>query len=109
MMKLFSMTLLATAASAFTPSQRLTSPSQATTTALEMAGRKPFISGNWKLNPQTKEEATSLASGIAKAITYKSPDADFALFVPYVFIDAAMQASKGKKLTIGAEVCVYKY
>ena len=67
------------------------------------ASRKPFISGNWKLNPQTKEEAVTLASDIASTITDASPDADVALFVPYVFIEAAMNAVDGK-LSVGAEV-----
>jgi hypothetical protein len=69
---------------------------------LDMA-RRPFISGNWKLNPQTREEAVQLASDIANSITPNSPDADVALFVPYVFIEAAMNAVNGK-LLVGAEV-----
>lgn len=73
-------------------------------TALEMA-RKPFISGNWKLNPTTVEEAEKLASGIASSITDKSPDADVAIFVPYVFIGAAQAAKAAdSKLMVGAEV-----
>jgi triosephosphate isomerase len=72
------------------------------TTSLE-ATRKPFITGNWKLNPQTREEAVTLASEIASAIGPDSPDADVALFVPYVFIEAAM-GSVGNKLSVGAEV-----
>lgn len=71
-------------------------------TALD-ASRKPFISGNWKLNPQTKQEATDLAKGIADAIGSDSPDSDVALFVPYVFIETAMEATGGK-IEIGAEV-----
>ena len=67
------------------------------------AERKPFISGNWKLNPQTKDEATQLAKDIADSVLPTSPDADVALFVPYVFIDAAKQAV-GDKIEIGAEV-----
>jgi triosephosphate isomerase (TIM) len=70
-------------------------------TALD--ARKPFISGNWKLNPQTKQEAIDLAKGIAGAVTDESPDADIALFVPYVFLETAMEAVGGK-VEIGAEV-----
>lgn len=67
--------------------------------------RKPFISGNWKLNPQTKDEATALGADIAAAITSDSPDCDVALFVPYVFIEAA-QGVVDNKLMVGAEgVC----
>lgn len=70
--------------------------------ALEMA-RRPFISGNWKLNPQSKQEAIKLATEIAATVTPDSPDSDIALFVPYVFIESAMEAVGGK-LQIGAEV-----
>ena len=69
----------------------------------QLEARKPFISGNWKLNPQTKGEALTLASDIAATITDDSPDAEVALFVPYVFIEAAMGAV-GDKLSVGAEV-----
>lgn len=70
--------------------------------SLDMA-RKPFISGNWKLNPQSQGEAVTLASDIAASITPASPDADVALFVPYVFIGDVMK-SVGGKLLVGAEV-----
>eukprot|EP00980_Cylindrotheca_fusiformis_P023814 scaffold11032_cov122-Cylindrotheca_fusiformis.AAC.15 len=86
-------------AAAFAPSSSLSH-----STALE-ASRKPFISGNWKLNPQTKDEAVKLASDIANSITDDTPDSDIALFVPYVFIEAALKAVDGK-LSVGAEgVC----
>lgn len=54
-------------------------------------------------NNRTKEEAVTLASEIAASVTDASPDADVALFVPYVFIETAMEAV-GDKLMIGAEV-----
>ena len=55
--------------------------SQSTSFSLQ-AVRKPFISGNWKLNPQSKDEAVALAADIAAAIGPDTPDADVALFVP---------------------------
>lgn len=71
---------------------------------LDMA-RTPIISGNWKLNPQTRDEAISLATEIAGAITDKTPKSEIALFVPYVFIEAVMGVV-GEKLNVGAEgVC----
>eukprot|EP00522_Entomoneis_paludosa_P005670 CAMPEP_0172455728 /NCGR_PEP_ID=MMETSP1065-20121228/12214_1 /TAXON_ID=265537 /ORGANISM="Amphiprora paludosa, Strain CCMP125" /LENGTH=286 /DNA_ID=CAMNT_0013208199 /DNA_START=95 /DNA_END=955 /DNA_ORIENTATION=- len=100
-MKLTLAASLLSAACAFTPAPTATRSSGS---ALDMA-RKPFISGNWKLNPSSKEEATQLASEIANAVLPTSPDADVALFVPYVFIDAAKEAVGGK-IEIGAEaVC----
>jgi Triosephosphate isomerase len=71
-------------------------------TLLEMA-RKPFISGNWKLNPQTRDEAIQLAEEIAASVTPSSPDADVALFVPYPFLDAVI-SKVGDKVLIGGEV-----
>jgi len=73
--------------------------------ALEMA-RTPFISGNWKLNPKSRAEAVDLASDIAASITDSSPDSDVALFVPYVYIEAAQKAVEGSSVIIGAEVRV---
>uniref|UniRef100_A0A7S1ZIH7 Triosephosphate isomerase n=1 Tax=Trieres chinensis TaxID=1514140 RepID=A0A7S1ZIH7_TRICV len=100
-MKLSAVTLLATLGSAASFAPSLVGSRSSTA----LFGRKPFISGNWKLNPQTKEEAVALASEIASSITDDSPDADVALFVPYVFIETAMDAVDGK-LQVGAEgVC----
>ena len=90
---------LAATASAFAPA---TNFAGLKSTQLE-ASRTAFISGNWKLNPQTREEAVTLASEIASSIGPDSPKDDVALFVPYVFIEAAMEAVDGK-LKIGAEV-----
>jgi len=82
-----------------------TSASIRASSATRLYERKPFISGNWKLNPQSKDEAIALASGIADSITESSPDAEVAVFVPYVFIETA-QSAVGGKLSIGAEgVC----
>lgn len=98
-MKLSALTLASSiaCASAFAPSFN---GARSTT---ELNARTPFISGNWKLNPQSKAEAVTLATDIASTITDASPDAEVALFVPYVFIEAAMEAV-GDKLMIGAEV-----
>mmetsp|Transcript_1549 Transcript_1549/g.2613 ORF Transcript_1549/g.2613 Transcript_1549/m.2613 type:complete len:177 (+) Transcript_1549:82-612(+) len=73
------------------------------TSSTQLSARKPFISGNWKLNPQTKDEAIALAGAIAGAVNEESPDADVALFVPYVFIESVME-KVGDWINIGAEV-----
>lgn len=104
-MKLAIASILAGSAAAFAPTAQHQSFSSFTTTALN--ARKPFISGNWKLNPQTKDEALTLAKDIAASITDGSPDADVALFVPYVFIESAMGAVSDK-LSVGAEVRIYR-
>lgn len=68
----------------------------------QLDARKPIISGNWKLNPSTKDEALKLGAEIAASITDDSPDAEVALFVPYVFIESTMGVVDGK-LSVGAE------
>jgi triosephosphate isomerase (TIM) len=70
---------------------------------LTATSRRPFISGNWKLNPQTRDEAVQLAKDIASSVPTTSSDRDVALFVPYVFIESAMNAVD-QKLMVGAEV-----
>eukprot|EP00980_Cylindrotheca_fusiformis_P022329 scaffold9191_cov114-Cylindrotheca_fusiformis.AAC.24 len=76
------------------PSSRLT--------VTELFERKPFITGNWKLNPESKAEAVDLARGIAASITDDSP-CDAALFVPFPFIET-VQNIVGDKLIVGAEM-----
>eukprot|EP00569_Conticribra_weissflogii_P007813 CAMPEP_0171341468 /NCGR_PEP_ID=MMETSP0878-20121228/10203_1 /TAXON_ID=67004 /ORGANISM="Thalassiosira weissflogii, Strain CCMP1336" /LENGTH=285 /DNA_ID=CAMNT_0011843707 /DNA_START=49 /DNA_END=906 /DNA_ORIENTATION=- len=100
-MKLVIASLLFGGAAAFSPS--IAGVNTRTTTQLD--ARRPIISGNWKLNPQTKDEALQLGKEIAAAITEDSPEADVALFVPYVFIESTMGVVDGK-LSVGAEgVC----
>ena len=70
--------------------------------ATELFERKAFITGNWKLNPSTKQEAITLAQGIAQAATADSP-CDIALFVPFVFLETVKNIV-GDKLLVGAEV-----
>jgi len=67
----------------------------------ELNLRKPFITGNWKLNPATKEEAISLSTKIAESISQDSPDV--ALFVPFPFIEI-VQKIVGDKLSVGAQM-----
>mmetsp|Transcript_24181 Transcript_24181/g.35338 ORF Transcript_24181/g.35338 Transcript_24181/m.35338 type:complete len:294 (-) Transcript_24181:356-1237(-) len=102
-MKFFltSSVLLCTAfgtASAFS----ISSTNNARSGSTSLFARKPFITGNWKLNPGTKAEAIELASGIAASVTPDSP-CDVALFVPFPFIESAQNAV-GEKLTVGAEM-----
>jgi triosephosphate isomerase len=68
----------------------------------EIFSRKPFITGNWKLNPSSKQEAIDLATGIADAVTSDSP-CDVGLFVPFPFIET-VHSLFGDKLHVGAEV-----
>lgn len=85
----------------FTVSQRLTS-SFRTGSWSPLWARRPFITGNWKLNPSTKDEALTLAKEIAASVNEKSP-CDVALFVPFPFIECVQEAVGGR-LIVGAEV-----
>jgi Triosephosphate isomerase len=64
--------------------------------------RTPFITGNWKLNPSTRQEAVELASKIAQSVSPSYPG-DVALFVPYPFIES-VQKVVGNRLHVGVEV-----
>jgi len=99
-MKFLIASLLAGTAASFSPSITTRQQSLSVT---RLEARKPFISGNWKLNPSTKDEALTLGTEIAASITADTPDVDVALFVPYVFIESTMGVV-GDKLSIGAEV-----
>jgi hypothetical protein len=90
-------------AASFTLSPLNGSPLVRRSTQLLASARKPFITGNWKLNPQTRDEAVQLAKEISNAVGPETGDVDVALFVPYVFIESAMNAVDGK-VQIGAEV-----
>ena len=54
------------------------------------------------VNPQTKDEAVELATGIMEAVSDKSPG-DVGLFVPFPFIET-VQDIAGDKFVVGAEV-----
>ena len=103
-MKLSSSLLLASlgaSANAFV-SQQLSAAGRSFSVSTELNARKAFITGNWKLNPQTKAEAVDLARGIAAAVPDNKPS-DVGLFVPFPFIET-VQEIVGDKLVVGAEV-----
>jgi hypothetical protein len=71
--------------------------------------RQPFITGNWKLNPATKDEAIQLARDIAASVNHENANAGggpVALFVPFPFIEC-VQNIVGNKIVVGAEVGIY--
>ena len=80
--------------------QRLPSVSRSQTEL--SSARKPFITGNWKLNPATRQEAIELAKGVADAVGPSTP-ADVAIFVPFPFMEV-VQKTVGDKVMVGAEV-----
>jgi len=98
---LWLISLVATETSAFVSQQ------QKTDIATQLFARKPFITGNWKLNPQTKSDAIDLATSIANAINPDSHE-DVGLFVPFPFIET-VQKIAGNKFIVGAEVRIISF
>ena len=69
---------------------------------MNKAVRKAVISGNWKMN-KTPAEAVVLLNEIAPLV--KDAECDVVACVPYVDIAAAVEATKGTNVKIGAENC----
>ena len=53
--------------------------------------RKPFVAGNWKMNPASKAEALELAKGVCSMMTPSTPYCDVCIFVPSLYLDAVSQ------------------
>lgn len=108
--KLVSTTTSTTTTSSITTASITTSTTSSTVATAGAFGsstqlfgkRKPFITGNWKLNPATKAEAISLAQDIVASVHADTPG-DVGLFVPFPFIEAVQNVC-GDKITVGAEV-----
>ena len=69
---------------------------------MNKALRKAVIAGNWKMN-KTPAEAKALISEMAPLV--KDADCGVVLCVPYVDLQAALEASAGTNIEIGAENC----
>lgn len=62
--------------------------------------RKAVIAGNWKMN-KTPDEAKALIEEIKPLV--KDADCDVVVCVPYVDLYAALEATKGTNIKVGAE------
>lgn len=69
---------------------------------MNKATRKTVIAGNWKMN-KTPAEATELLTAMIPLV--KDADCDVIACVPYVDLQAALDATKGTNIKIGAENC----
>jgi len=67
--------------------------------------RSAVIAGNWKMN-KTPAEATALIGEMIPLV--KDADCDVVLCVPFVDLDAAMNAAKGSNIKIGAQNCHFE-
>ena len=64
--------------------------------------RKAVIAGNWKMN-KTPAETTALINEIKPLVA--NADCDVVVCVPYVDLQNALEATKGTKISVGAENC----
>ena len=69
---------------------------------MDKAKRKAIIAGNWKMN-KTPKEATALLNEITPLV--KDADCEVIACVPYVDLAAAIEATAGTNVKIGAENC----
>ncbi len=63
-------------------------------------GRRPIIAGNWKLNPDSVEQARELADAVAEGDV---GEVDVVLIPPAVFIAQVRQAVAGAGVAVGAQ------
>ena len=68
---------------------------------------KKLIVGNWKMNPETAEEAKRIASGIVK-FSKNIKKTEVVVCPPILFISAVAEASKKTKVSIGAQDAFYE-
>jgi triosephosphate isomerase len=69
---------------------------------MNKALRKAVIAGNWKMN-KTPAEAKALIEDIKPLV--KDADCDVVVCVPYVDLYAALEATAGTDIKVGAENC----
>lgn len=67
--------------------------------------RDAIIAGNWKMN-KTPAETKALINEIKPLVT--NADCKVVLCVPFVDLDAALKASEGTNIEIGAENCHFE-
>ena len=64
--------------------------------------RKAVIAGNWKMN-KTPAETTALINEIKPLVA--DADCEVIVCVPYIDLAAALEATKGSNIKVGAENC----
>ncbi|MGI6249035.1 MAG: triose-phosphate isomerase [Acutalibacteraceae bacterium] len=69
---------------------------------MNKALRKPVIAGNWKMN-NTPEQAVELIQAIKPLV--KDALCDVVVCVPFLALNAALDAAKGSNISVGAQNC----
>ncbi|MBQ0071640.1 MAG: triose-phosphate isomerase [Spirochaetales bacterium] len=70
--------------------------------ALEKAGRRPYIAGNWKMN-LVPSEAKKYAAELAAAYKAAGADCKCMIACPYVDLPGVVEAVKGSDIIVAAE------
>jgi triosephosphate isomerase len=66
------------------------------------APRRPFVAGNWKMNPQSTREAVGLAMAVRKR-TAELRSVDIAVAPPYVALPAVRETLAGGHVAVAAQ------
>ena len=72
---------------------------------MDKTKRNAIIAGNWKMN-KTPSETTALINEMKPLVA--DADCKVVLCVPFVDLDAALKASEGSNIEIGAENCHFE-
>ncbi|EKX31363.1 hypothetical protein GUITHDRAFT_166901, partial [Guillardia theta CCMP2712] len=96
------------AAAAFQLPSRLSlrTQRQASKQNICMTSRRPFIAGNWKMNPESIEEAAKLAAGVVEGSKGSKPQV--AIFVPHAYLYTVGDTVKGSDVELGAQSVYYE-
>lgn len=73
---------------------------------MTMAGRRPIVAGNWKMNT-TLGEATHLAAGVRDAVAGRA-GADVVLCPPFISLAAVRDAVASSSIGLGAQNCHFE-
>jgi len=72
-----------------------------------MDGRKPFMGGNYKLNPKTVAEAVKLATETAQLVRGVT-EVDIAIFPPHPFLVPVYSKIEATNVKLGGQNCYYE-
>mmetsp|Transcript_24046 Transcript_24046/g.49734 ORF Transcript_24046/g.49734 Transcript_24046/m.49734 type:complete len:285 (-) Transcript_24046:521-1375(-) len=89
-------------ASAFAPSTSVL-PSARRSVRASLAMRDSYMAGNWKLNPESLDDAKALAKEVVEASS--DMPGESAVFVPFPYLGAVGDVLEGSKVQLGAQDC----
>lgn len=71
-------------------------------------GRRPFMGGNWKLNPKTVSSATSLATDVGKLCVGVTTELDICVYPPHPFLVPVFSKLEATNVKIGGQDCFFE-